>query len=108
MMLHPSVQRRAQDELDHIVGRARLPSFEDQDKLVYLSSVLKESVRWHPVAPLGAPLLLCRATTLMTEDILTGVAHQSTQAVEYRGWHIPERTTVIANIWYTLQFPSVQ
>ncbi|KAJ7456964.1 cytochrome P450 [Mycena latifolia] len=80
MMLHPTIQKRAQEELDRVVGRSRLPSFEDQDKLVYLGCILKETLRWRSVAPLGVP-------------------HQSTKAVEYRGWHIPQRTTVMANIW---------
>ncbi|KAJ6575093.1 cytochrome P450 [Mycena capillaripes] len=88
MMLHPSIQAKAQEELDRVVGRTRLPSFEDQDNLIYLNCILKETLRAYPITPLGVP-------------------HFSTKDVEYRGWHIPKNTTAIANIWAMLHDESV-
>ena len=46
MMLHPEVQRKAQAEIDRIVGRERLPDFEDREHLPYLECVLKEVFRY--------------------------------------------------------------
>ena len=54
MMLYPEVQKRAQSELDEVVGRDRLPTFEDRDRLPYIANVVKETFRWKAVAPLGA------------------------------------------------------
>jgi cytochrome P450 len=53
MILHPEVQRKAQAEIDQIVGNSRLPEFSDQDALPYVQAILKEVLRWHPVLPLG-------------------------------------------------------
>ena len=53
MVLNPDAQKKAQAEIDAIVGRDRLPTMEDVDKLVYVQAMLKEVLRWHPVGPLG-------------------------------------------------------
>lgn len=53
MMMHPDVQHRAQRELDNVVGRTRLPSFEDKANLPYVQCILKETLRWKAVTPLG-------------------------------------------------------
>ena len=54
MMNHPEVQLRAQVEIDRIVGRQRLPDFGDRASLPYVDGVLRETLRWHPVTPMGA------------------------------------------------------
>jgi cytochrome P450 len=53
MLLYPEVQRKAQDQLDTVVGRDRLPTFEDLDSLPYIQATVKEMLRWQPVTPLG-------------------------------------------------------
>ena len=45
MLVHPEVQRKAQDELDRVVGLARLPAFSDRDSLPYLDCVIQECKR---------------------------------------------------------------
>ncbi|KAI0654156.1 cytochrome P450 [Cubamyces menziesii] len=55
MFVYPDVQRRAQEELDRVVGRDRLPTFQDQAKLPYVLKVMKESLRWRAMSPLGVP-----------------------------------------------------
>ena len=51
--MYPEVQRKAQEELDAVVGRGRLPTFDDLESLVYIQAIVKEILRWHPVGPLG-------------------------------------------------------
>ena len=53
MTLHPEVQKRAQKEIDDVVGTDRLPTSTDRDRLPYCEAVMKEVFRWHPVVPLG-------------------------------------------------------
>jgi len=53
MVLHPDVQKRAQKEIDSIVGTGRLPDFDDEKLLPYVSAIVEEVMRWHPVAPIG-------------------------------------------------------
>lgn len=53
MVLYPDVLKRAQAELDSVVGRERMPSYGDQKNLPYIDAIVKEVLRWRPVAPLG-------------------------------------------------------
>ena len=53
MSLYPEVQAKAQSEIDRIIGRNRLPRFEDRDSLPYLNALMKEVLRWNLVVPLG-------------------------------------------------------
>jgi cytochrome P450 len=53
-LLHrPEVLKRAQKEIDDVVGTNRLPSFGDQDSLPYVTAIMKEAMRWRDVSPLG-------------------------------------------------------
>lgn len=46
MVLHPEKQAKAQEELDRVTGNgARLPDYEDEHNLPYLSALLKEVMR---------------------------------------------------------------
>jgi cytochrome P450 len=43
----------AQAELDLIIGPDRLPSISDRARLPYVDALVKEVLRWAPIAPLG-------------------------------------------------------
>ncbi|XHF99537.1 hypothetical protein AWENTII_003037 [Aspergillus wentii] len=88
MALYPDVQRKAQEEIERVVGTDRLPVPEDQDNLPYINAIVKEVLRWHPVAPMGLP-------------------HTSTADDTYRGYHIPKGSMVLVNIWALLHDPAV-
>lgn len=45
MALHPAVFKKAQDEVDRVVGNTRLPTYEDRPNLPYIDCVLKELYR---------------------------------------------------------------
>ena len=83
MVCNPKVQRKAQDELDRVVGSHRLPDFEDRKNLPYIEMICKEVHRWQPVAPLG-------------------VAHAVAQDATYGEYFIPKGTLVIGNIWFRI------
>lgn len=38
---YPDIQKRAQDELDRVVGRNRLPTVEDEKNLPYIRAIIK-------------------------------------------------------------------
>lgn len=46
MVLHPEVFKKAQAEIDRVVGSERLPDYEDRELLPYLDCVLKEVFRY--------------------------------------------------------------
>ncbi|EKM50624.1 uncharacterized protein PHACADRAFT_213523 [Phanerochaete carnosa HHB-10118-sp] len=79
MALHPQVQAKAQAEINKAVGNERLPQIEDKDSLPYVFAVMKEVFRWQPPAKL--------------------VPHAVSKDDEYRGYFIPAKTTLIANVW---------
>ncbi|KAI1797845.1 CyP450 monooxygenase [Ganoderma leucocontextum] len=80
MTLYPEVQRKAQAELEVVIGPHRLPEFEDGKKLPYIHAIIKECLRWQNVFTLGLP------HRLMEED-------------EYKGYRIPKGSIVLGNIW---------
>lgn len=53
MALHPKEQERAQAELDEVIGRGGLPSFEDRASLPYVDAILRETMRWFLSLPAG-------------------------------------------------------
>ena len=53
LVLFPHVQKRAQAELDLVIGRDRLPTFDDRPRLPYVEALCKELTRWQMVTPLG-------------------------------------------------------
>ncbi|KAK1238609.1 hypothetical protein MKX07_004185 [Trichoderma sp. CBMAI-0711] len=55
MVLHPEVQSKAWRELDQVVGRYRLPTFDDRPNLRYIDFIVQETLRWCPVSPMGVP-----------------------------------------------------
>ncbi len=46
MLKYPEVQRRAQEEVDSVVGKDRLPTFEDREHLPYVRAVCTEILRY--------------------------------------------------------------
>ncbi len=46
MVRSPDVLRKAQDEMDRVVGHTRLPGFADRDSLPYLSALVEEVYRY--------------------------------------------------------------
>ncbi|KAF8968747.1 cytochrome P450 [Flammula alnicola] len=84
MVLHPHELKKAQDEIDSVVGKHRLPNIDDRPSLPYLECVLKEVLRMNPMVPLGMP------HRLMEDDF-------------YRSFYIPAGTTVLANIYAILR-----
>ncbi|KAJ7684384.1 cytochrome P450 [Mycena polygramma] len=89
MMMNPSVQKRAQEEVDTFFAvENRLPTLEDQAAFPYLGCVIKEVLRWMPPSPIG-------------------LFHCTSQSDIYNGFLIPAKTTVIANIWGMMHDESV-
>lgn len=96
--MHPDAQKRAQAEIDRVVGRERLPHFEDRDELVYVNALLKEVSRMYQVAPLGEYKLPCTPFAYSSPDP-SALPHKSLEDDVYDGYFIPKGTLVIGNAW---------
>jgi|SRR5579862_4574661 len=59
----PDTLKAAQEELDRVVGPDRLPTFDDEERLPYIRAMVKETLRWRPVAVLGGTVnQLCESS----------------------------------------------
>lgn len=67
MMCYPEVQRKAQGEIDQVVGPDRLPVMSDLDRLPYVQALTWEIFRWRVVVPLGRPVPLSHNARLTSE-----------------------------------------
>ncbi|KAI0792973.1 cytochrome P450 [Irpex lacteus] len=88
MLHYPHVMRKAQAELDAVVGRDRAPNFKDEERLPYITALVKETLRWHPPSPLG-------------------MSHRALEDNWFRGHLIPKDTIVIGNIWSMNKDPEI-
>ena len=88
-ILHnPEVLAKAQEELDEVVGRARLVRESDIVNLKYMKAVVKEAFRLHPIIPLLIP-------------------HQSSSGCRVLGYDIPAETRLLVNVWAIGRDPEV-
>ncbi|KAF8342447.1 cytochrome P450 [Amanita rubescens] len=62
MALYPSVQKRVRDEIDRVVGRHRLPTFDDRPSLPHVDAVLRETLRGGSLRPLLFPIWQSKMT----------------------------------------------
>ena len=53
VLSNPTVLKRAQDELDRVVGFERPPDFGDEPNLPYIRAIIKEVMRWRPITKFG-------------------------------------------------------
>ncbi|KAJ7274641.1 cytochrome P450 [Mycena rebaudengoi] len=80
LSLYPEVQRKAQEELDRVVGHDRLPSFEDRPNLPSIAG---------------------------TQSPLWGVPHRCTEEDVYNGFRIPAGSVLFANGWGIMHDESI-
>ncbi|KAF5879687.1 putative cytochrome p450 protein [Botrytis fragariae] len=88
MLHYPECLQRVKAEIDAVVGKDRMPIFEDQQSLPYLGAFIRETLRWRLVT-------------------LAGIAYSSTQGYTYKGMLIPKDASVYANAAEIMKDPAV-
>nr|F1SY52.1 RecName: Full=Cytochrome P450 monooxygenase 45 [Postia placenta Mad-698-R]BAK09396.1 cytochrome P450 [Postia placenta]BAK20189.1 cytochrome P450 [Postia placenta] len=88
MLRFPEVQKKAQAEIDAVIGPNRLPLISDRHSLPYVRSVVTEVYRWIPAVPLGIP-------------------HALRQDDHYDGLFLSKGSVVVPNVWGMLHDPSI-
>ncbi|KAG0699195.1 cytochrome P450 [Suillus ampliporus] len=86
MTLFPEVQKKAQAEIDAVVGPDRLPAFADRASLPYIEALTKEILRWNVVVPT--------------------VGHSTSEDDIHDGYYIPKGSLVLSNVWFMLNDPQ--
>ncbi|KAF8888915.1 cytochrome P450 [Gymnopilus junonius] len=76
MLNHPHIMRKAQEEIDNVIGAHRFLEFQDWHSLPYTRAVIKETMSF----PLGVP-------------------HEVGTDDEYEKMHIPHGSSLVANAY---------
>ncbi|TFK41783.1 cytochrome P450 [Crucibulum laeve] len=83
MLHYPDAMKKAQAELDSVIGHSRLPDFGDRENTPYITAVLKEVLRWQPATPQAVP-------------------HRLMQNDAYDGYAFLAGTVFVPNVWAML------
>ncbi|XP_030490755.2 trimethyltridecatetraene synthase [Cannabis sativa] len=83
----PNIIEKAKEELDRVIGQQRWVEERDIPNLPYIDSIIKETMRKHPVAVLLAP-------------------HFALRDCHVSGYDIRQGTTVFVNTWSLGRDPS--
>ncbi|KAG9454529.1 hypothetical protein H6P81_007433 [Aristolochia fimbriata] len=86
-MKHPEVMKRAQEELDGVVGKDNAVEETHLRDLHYLNAVVKEVLRLHPVIPLMLP-------------------RTPSQSTPVGGYIVPKGSRVLVNVWAIQRDPD--
>ncbi|KAL5993805.1 hypothetical protein ACLOJK_038162 [Asimina triloba] len=87
LMRNPPVMKKAQEEVRKTVGNKGKVEEADLAQMNYLRMIIKEALRVHPPGPLLLP-------------------HESTESSTIKGYHIPEKTMVLINVWAIARDPK--
>ncbi|KAG5228494.1 geraniol hydroxylase [Salix suchowensis] len=88
VMNKPEVMRKAQDELDNVVGNDNMVEESHIYKLPYLHAIMKETLRLHPVLPLLVP-------------------HCPSETCIIGGYSVPKGSRIFINVWAVHRDPSI-
>ncbi|KAI9251031.1 cytochrome P450 [Phascolomyces articulosus] len=89
LVRYPEIQKKIQQEIDAFVAKeGRMPCHQDRDQFPYTVSVQKECMRYRTTTNFGIP-------------------HVSTEAFEYRGYYIPNDSTIISSMYSMHRNPAV-
>ncbi|XP_055296744.1 probable cytochrome P450 304a1 [Sitodiplosis mosellana] len=72
----PEVQRKIQEEIDHVVGQGRFPTLDDRINLPYSEACIREIMRFETLVPSGLP-------------------HKALVDTEFLGYTIPKGTVIM-------------
>lgn len=88
LLNHREALQKARDEIDSLVGNSRLLEEQDLQNLPYIQAIINETFRLYPPFPLLLP-------------------HESIQDCTVGGYHIPQGTMLLANVWAIHRDPTL-
>ncbi|KAF5181395.1 Cytochrome p450 [Thalictrum thalictroides] len=88
MMQRPVLMKKAQAELEEVVGMNNMVEETHLSRLHYLDAVVKETLRLHPALPLLVP-------------------HCSSQSCTIGGYTVPKGASVFFNVWAMQRDPAL-
>lgn len=83
---YPEQQDILFKEINHVLGKEKLPTESDRFKLPYVEAFINETMRYH----CAGPILVPKSTTC---------------DVTFKGYQIPENTFIMCNMWSCMRDP---
>ncbi|GIY94318.1 cytochrome P450 18a1 [Caerostris extrusa] len=80
MAAFPEVQKKVHQEIDSVVGRERMPSWDEHPKMPFTQATIMELMRWRTIIPINILRYSLWDTTL-------------------HDYFIPKDTYILANLW---------
>lgn len=65
LVLYPQVQRKAQEEIDRVIGQNRFPTLADRPRLTYVNAIGLESIRMFMGRTMNIPHRALKDTYIM-------------------------------------------
>ncbi|XP_069489441.1 cytochrome P450 2A13-like [Ambystoma mexicanum] len=84
---HPEIEAKLLAEIDSVIGRDRLPSFDDKNRMPYTDALIHEVQRFSNIFPLGLP-------------------HRVTRDITFRNFMLPKGTDIIPVLSSVLHDPE--
>jgi cytochrome P450 len=88
LLSFPDAQKKAQEEIDEIVGDSRLPALENYQNLPYVRALVDEVQRFRPLFPIAIP-------------------HIATDEISYKQYVIPKGSMLVMNEWGIFHDPEL-
>ncbi|XP_076924030.1 flavonoid 3'-monooxygenase CYP75B137-like [Bidens hawaiensis] len=88
MMNQPEILKKAQEELETVVGKDNVVEESHINKLPYLYAIMKETLRLHPALPLMVP-------------------HCPSESCVIGGYTVPKGARVFVNAWAIQRDPTI-
>jgi hypothetical protein len=104
MLMNPDAQAKAQEEIDRVIGTDRLPTFDDESKLPYVSALSKEVFRWQQVAPFGMSSYSFQISIRLINLLpcFPAIPHRLMEDDFYNGYFLPKNSIILGNAWCAL------
>ncbi|CAA7018613.1 unnamed protein product [Microthlaspi erraticum] len=84
----PELMKRAQQELDEVVGKENIVEESHITRLPYILAIMKETLRLYPTIPLLVP-------------------HRPAETTVVSGYTVPKDTKIFINVWSIQRDPNV-
>ena len=88
MLTHPHVARKIQEEIEDVIGVARIPRFSDKENMHYTMATIFEILRYTSPACLGIP-------------------HRASKDQHFEGYFVAKDSILLANHWYIHHDPKL-